>query len=470
MVATSNLGGLRDAWQQILHSLSSSVDSQKFDAFIAPLTVNESQSSSGLLVLETSSLFVARRLENEFLSLIVTTWQQLFGETIAINFVVKSADPTTGASIQRPSVVIKKPSIIEKKVTKTAKSDSSESFSLDENTVSQRYNFANFIVGSSNQFCHAAALQISENPGKTFNPLFIYGGVGLGKTHLLNAIANEVKLKHRGKRIIFLSAEAFTNALISSLRTGKMNLFKDELRSADVLLLDDIQFVAGKERTQEELFHTFNALYSSGAQIILTSDRMPQELNGIEDRLRTRFSWGLTADIQPPDFETRVAILKKRAETENIIISDAVISLIAEKVSHNVRELEGALTRVHALSSLQHQPITMALAESVISKLVKPKVIQITVEQIKLVVARHFRIKVSDMTSKRRSRNICHPRQIAMFLCRRHTTASYPEIGSAFGGRDHSSVIHAANVIGEQVRKDYEVQMLIKQIESDLYQ
>ncbi len=469
MLGTSNHGSLGDAWKQTLQKISTLIDRQKFDAFLVPLILNESQSSSSSLVLETSSLLIAQRLESEFGLMIAEAWAELFGNIISIKFSVKSsAQPT--ANNNRPAVVIKRPEVVNSIVKKFEKAEKTERFALDEGTVSPRYTFSNFIVGASNQFCHAAALQIAENPGKTFNPLFIYGGVGLGKTHLLNAIANEVKRRHRSKRIIFLSSEAFTNGLINSLRTGKMNLFKDELRSADVLLLDDIQFVAGKERTQEELFHTFNTLYSAGAQIILTSDKMPQELNGIEDRLRTRFSWGLTADLQPPDFETRLAILRKKADTDGIVVSDKILSLVAEKISHNVRELEGALTRIHALSSLQHQPISMSMTETVISKLVSPKVVQITVEQIKLVVSRRFKIKVVDLISKRRSRNICHPRQIAMFLCRRHTTASYPEIGAAFGGRDHSSVIHAATVIGEQSKKDYEVQMLIKEIEADLYQ
>jgi len=334
--------------------------------------------------------------------------------------------------------------------------------------INPRYTFTNFVVGSSNEFGHAAAMRVAEQPGRSYNPLFIYGGVGLGKTHLLHAIANAVVARNPKAHILYMSSETFTNDLISALRTEKMNDFKKRLRSVELLLIDDIQFLCGKERTQEEFFHTFNALYDAKHQIVVTSDRIPQEMPGMEERLQTRFSWGLTADLQAPDFETRVAILNRKAAAESIHLPIDVAHLIAEKISSNVRELEGALTRLHALSSLQGSAIDVPFTMSALRPMLLPKTVNINVDDIKKSICDFFNIRVSEMVSKKRSRNLSYPRHIAMYLCRKHTTLSYPEIGENFGGRDHSSVIHASNVVATKVAHDPDTKQLVVELERRL--
>lgn len=337
------------------------------------------------------------------------------------------------------------------------------------NNINPRYTFADFVVGNSNQFCHAAAMRVAEKPGQSYNPLFIYGGVGLGKTHLLHAIGNAVLARSPSSRVLYMSSETFTNELILALRHAKMEDFKRKLRAIEVLLIDDIQFISGKERTQEEFFHTFNALYSAKRQIVITSDKIPTDIPGIEERLQTRFSWGLTADLQAPDFETRVAILKQKAILEEFQLPHEVSHLIAERISSNVRELEGALTRLHAMSSIQSVPISLDMAKTALKPLLQPKVVNITVDDIKKAVSNHFEIKVSDIISKRRTKNLSFPRHVAMYLCRKHTTASYPEIGEHFGGRDHSSVIHAASVVSSKLSTDAKVKELIENIEKIVF-
>ncbi|MFO0417618.1 MAG: chromosomal replication initiator protein DnaA [Pseudomonadota bacterium] len=337
------------------------------------------------------------------------------------------------------------------------------------NNINPRYTFADFVVGNSNQFCHAAAMRVAEKPGQSYNPLFIYGGVGLGKTHLLHAIGNAVLERSPSSRVLYMSSETFTNELILALRHAKMDEFKRKLRAIEVLLIDDIQFISGKERTQEEFFHTFNALYSAKRQIVITSDKIPTDIPGIEERLQTRFSWGLTADLQAPDFETRVAILKQKALLEQFQLPHEVSHLIAERISSNVRELEGALTRLHAMSSIQSVPISLEMAKSALKPLLQPKVVNVTVDDIKKAVANHFNLKVTEIVSKRRTKNLSFPRHIAMYLCRKHTTASYPEIGEHFGGRDHSSVIHAASVVSSKLSTDRAVKEAIENIEKSIF-
>jgi chromosomal replication initiator protein len=337
------------------------------------------------------------------------------------------------------------------------------------NNINPRYTFSDFVVGNSNQFCHAAAMRVAEKPGQSYNPLFIYGGVGLGKTHLLHAIGNTVIERSPSSRVLYMSSETFTNELILALRHAKMEEFKRKLRTIEVLLIDDIQFISGKERTQEEFFHTFNALYSAKRQIVITSDKIPTDIPGIEERLQTRFSWGLTADLQAPDFETRVAILKQKAILEEFQLPHEVSHLIAERISSNVRELEGALTRLHAMSSIQSVPISLEMAKAALKPLLQPKVVNVTVDDIKKAVSNHFSLKVSEIISKRRTKNLSFPRHIAMYLCRKHTTASYPEIGEHFGGRDHSSVIHAASVVSSKLSTDAKVKEIIDRIEKLIF-
>ena len=317
-------------------------------------------------------------------------------------------------------------------------------------TLIPRYTFENFVVGASNQFAHAACVAVANRPADHYNPLFIYGGVGLGKTHLVNAVGHHLLERNPGQKVVYTTFESFMNQLIGSLRRDRMNEFKSRFRSIDVLILDDIQFIAGKERTQEEFFHTFNSLYENHKQIILTSDRFPKEIPNLEDRLRNRFEWGLTADIQPPDIETRIAILCKKAEEEEIDLPQEVANFLATNIWSNVRELEGSLTRLGAFASLTKVEITIDLAQEVLRHTLKDNEKQVTVRNIQKAICEHFDVKISDLKSKRRTKNLALARQMAMYLCRKFTSTSFPAIGAEFGGRDHSTVIHASKTIEQK--------------------
>ncbi len=321
-------------------------------------------------------------------------------------------------------------------------------------TLIPRYTFENFVVGASNQFAHAACVAVANRPADHYNPLFIYGGVGLGKTHLVNAVGHRLLERNPGQKVVYTTFESFMNQLIGSLRRDRMNEFKSRFRSIDVLILDDIQFIAGKERTQEEFFHTFNSLYENHKQIILTSDRFPKEIPNLEDRLRNRFEWGLTADIQPPDIETRIAILCKKAEEEEIDLPQEVANFLATNIWSNVRELEGSLTRLGAFASLTKVEITIDLAKEVLRHTLKDNEKQVTVRNIQKAICEHFDVKISDLKSKRRTKNLALARQMAMYLCRKFTSTSFPAIGAEFGGRDHSTVIHASKTIEQKTVTD----------------
>lgn len=333
-----------------------------------------------------------------------------------------------------------------------------------------KYTFENFVVGSSNQFANAACLAVANNPGKVYNPLFIYGGVGLGKTHLLNAVGNFL-VSHHGmsdSRICYVTAEEFTNELINSLRFEKMEDFRNRFRKMDVLLIDDIQFIAGKERTQAEFFHTFNALYDNAKQIVVTSDKFPKEIPNFEERLRSRFEWGLIADIQPPDLETKVAILNKKAEFENVILPQDVAFYLASNIEHNIRVLEGSLIRLGAFASLHNIPISMDLAKEVMGHIIKDKKKEITIEMIIKEVATHFSIKTSDLKSTKRIKSIMTPRQVAIYLSRRLTSYSLVSIGEKFGGKDHATVIHSIKKIEEEMNTKKELKETVEKIETKI--
>jgi chromosomal replication initiator protein len=313
--------------------------------------------------------------------------------------------------------------------------------------VNLKYSFENFVVGSCNQFAHAASLAVADAPSKTYNPLYIYGGVGLGKTHLMCAIGHRVKEQNRHLRLCYITAEKFMNELINAIRYDQTMTFREKYRSIDVLLIDDIQFMAGKERTQEEFFHTFNALYEGQKQIVISSDCPPREIPTLEERLHSRFEWGLIADIQPPDLETKVAILRKKAENEKLNLPDNVALFIANKIRSNIRELEGSLVRLTALSSLRGEPINISLAQDALKNLVEDQERAITIEGIQKVVAEYYGLRVADLKSKSNARNIALPRQVAMFLCKTLTKASLPEVGREFGGKHHTTVLHSINKI-----------------------
>jgi chromosomal replication initiator protein len=336
--------------------------------------------------------------------------------------------------------------------------------------LEKKYTFQTFVVGPSNQFAHASAKAVADAPGRSYNPLFIYSGVGLGKTHLVNAIGHQVQSTNPRAKVAYLSSEQFTNELINHLSRQKMEDFRQKYRNMDVLIIDDIQFIAGKDRTQEEFFHTFNALYESQKQIVLTSDRQPKEIPDIEDRLRSRFEAGLIADIQPPDLETRIAILRRKAQYEGIRLPEDVASYLASVLKNNIRELEGGLKRLGAIASLTNTEITVDLAKNELRHLIDTREKLITPDRIQKVVADSFGVRSSDLKSKRRTNTIVLPRQVAMYLCRSLAALSLPETGNFFGGRDHSTVIHAIKTIEDKKEKDPElkarIEMITKQLRS----
>ncbi|MBI1820199.1 MAG: chromosomal replication initiator protein DnaA [Nitrospirae bacterium] len=330
--------------------------------------------------------------------------------------------------------------------------------------LNAKHVFSSFVVGSSNQFAHAASLKVAEEPGKTYNPLFLYGGAGLGKTHLLNAIGNAMYAKNNGLNIVYLPSEKFTNELINSIRYDKMPEFRGKYRHIDVLLIDDIQFIQGKERTQEEFFHTFNTLYEDNKQIVLSSDRSTKEMSDIEERLRSRFEMGLIADIQPPDLETRIAILKKKADAEKTNLPDDLALFLATHIKNNIRVLEGSLNRVGAFSSLTGETLSIDLARRVLQDIIVEKKKMITPEDIQKIVSEKLHIKINEMKSKKRTKNLVFPRQLAMYLCRELTELSFPEIGKHFGGKDHSTVIHACRQVEKLNQADGEGKALIDRL------
>ena len=340
-----------------------------------------------------------------------------------------------------------------------------------ESALNPKYTFDTFVIGNSNRFAHAACVAVAESPARAYNPLFLYGGVGLGKTHLMHAIGHSIMKEQNDAKVVYVSSEKFTNELINSIKSDKNEEFRDKYRNVDILLIDDIQFIAGKEGTQEEFFHTFNALHEANKQIIISSDRPPKEIPTLEDRLRSRFEMGLIADIQPPDFETRIAILKTKAQIENIDIPNEVMNYIATYIKSNIRELEGALTRVVAYSSLINKDISYDLAVEALKDIVTTSESQeISVNRIKEKVSTAFGIKMDDFNSKKRTRTIAYPRQIAMYLSRELTDLSLPKIGNEFGGRDHTTVIHAHDKISKdlELEKNSELKEKISKIIAEL--
>ena len=435
-------------WNKSREVLKDRLDPQIYTAWIKPLNlvkteqdISQPAKGESYEVLAPNK-FCRDHISKHYAELITSTLEDLIGRQKVTLSVKSSESPAKTIQTQPFSVQPRQKIKIERPLKQPS----------DDSNLNPKYNFFNFIVGTCNQFAHAASLKVSEQPGTVYNPLFIYGGVGLGKTHLVNAIGNAVR--RRGKKVLFISSEYFLNELIHALRTKSMSEFKNRFRSIDVLIIDDIQFISGKESTQEEFFHTFNDLYQKHKQIILTSDKLPQDLVKIEDRLRTRFSSGLLADIQSPDFETRVAILTKKSETSGIELPLDVAQFLAQQINSNVRELEGALNRIEALSSINKCPITLELAQNAMKAVGKSTRREYSTDQIQEAVAAYYRVSPSDLLGKRRTSNIAAARHIAMFLCRTLTARSYPEIGALFGGRDHSTVIHACKLIEEKLIND----------------
>jgi chromosomal replication initiator protein len=358
--------------------------------------------------------------------------------------------------------------ITEEKLEKIAESLSmTDEFALKRN-LNPRYTFQCFVVGSCNQLAHAAALSVTDHLGKSYNPLFIYGGVGLGKTHLMSAIGYEVLAKDKSKKISFSTSEEFTNELINAIRFDRMVDFRNKYRNVDLLMIDDIQFLAGKERTQEEFFHTFNAIFEAGKQIVITSDRIPSEISEMEHRLHSRFSWGLVVDIGPPDLETKMAILKRKANDSFIELPDDVAYFLAEQVQSNIRELEGYLTRVVATSALQGLPLTRDLAKLALKEMLQRQIKNVTIEDIIGHISKTFNVRVADIKSKKKHKLYSLPRQVGMYLSRDLTELSYPDIGTSFGGKDHSTVIYACRKIEKKMEQDTHFKNLVEGIKKDI--
>ena len=335
-------------------------------------------------------------------------------------------------------------------------------------SLNPKYTFSTFVVGNNNRFAHAAAFAVAESPAASYNPLFLYGGVGLGKTHLMHAIGNEIYKNNKDSKILYVTSETFTNQFINAIKDNTNDQFRNKYRNIDVLLIDDIQFIAGKERIQEEFFHTFNSLHENGKQIILSSDKPPKDVPLLEDRLKSRFEWGLIADISTPDYETRLAILRKKTQTDKIIVDDEILCNIANKVESNIRELEGALNKIVAIASLTNSPITMEMSEKAINDITSQKEKIISSDYIQEVVCNYFNINIKDLRSSKRSNDIAYPRQIAMYLAREVAHLSFPKIGDDFGKRDHSTVMHAYNKISKEIKENSNTKLIVESVKNIL--
>ena len=422
-------------WEKAAERLNEQLGKTSFETWILPLKPRLEGDTN--LVLEAPDSFFMDWVEKNYRQLIQEIVNNLASEGVRV---------TIGVMSDRDAALL--PSA-QQAVKAAAPQESLAGINLNA-----RYTFENFVVGPSNRHAHAYSLAVAESPAKTYNPLFIYGGVGLGKTHLMQAICHRIKKQFNNAKIFYITSERFTNELIDAIQHHSTVAFRQKYRSADVLVIDDIQFIAGKESTQEEFFNTFNTLYDAHKQIIISSDRPPKEIANLQDRLVSRFSWGLTTDIQPPDIETRVAILKKKIEREHVSVPDDVIFFIAQLIKTNIRELEGALIRIIACSLLEEKPISLDLAKDVLKDLLKEPKKLITVDFIQRCVAEEFGISLHELKTRRRNKKIVLPRQIAMYISRELTDLSLPEIGDFFGGKDHTTVLHSYNKIKEEVSKD----------------
>ena len=456
----------QNAWMRILAALEMKVNRQSFHTWLKPTRFSHANGRTVFVRIPSAQF---QHIGDRYADLIHEAIDHLSLEVDEVRFVTAEDDPAApktredGGFAPLPSHSPNAPqgsappSGSHRPAGLQPQMPSAEQGKFDWNTaalLNQRYLFENFVIGSGNQFAHAASQAVAERPSKAYNPLFLYGGVGMGKTHLMHAIGHEVRRRNPHATISYVSGEKFTNEMIDSMRNNRQTSFRDKFRTVDVLLIDDIQFLAGKERTQEEFFHTFNALHESMKQIVIASDRPPKELADFEDRLRSRFEWGLIADIQPPDLETKVAILQKKAESEQTVLPIDVAMFIASNVRTNVRELEGALIRLVAWCSLHGVEITLATAQQCLKQFIDTQVRKITIEAIQRATAEQFGMKISELKQKNNSRQIVVPRQIAMYLAKQMTEASLPEIGRQFGGKHHTTVMHSIAKIDEQRRTD----------------
>ncbi|MDI3299658.1 MAG: chromosomal replication initiator protein DnaA [Bacillota bacterium] len=452
---------LAQVWTQAVQNLEASVPAPTFH-FIRetePIALHDDT-----LILGVRNSFTRDYLQDHVALLLQRQLAELLRREVRLEFVVPpETSAETGEARAQDEVAAALSAAVQAHVAQ-------RSGSIGQ-PLNPRYTFETFVVGSSNRLAHAASLAVADAPARAYNPLFIYGGAGLGKTHLMQAVAHRTLARHPGIRVAYVSCETFANELINAIRDRRTVEFRNRYRNVDVLLVDDIQFLAGKESTQEEFFHTFNALHEANRQIIVSSDRPPKEIPTLEERLRSRFEWGLISDIQPPDFETRLAILRAKAAADNLEIDDGILVYIAEHVRTNIRELEGALIRLVAYTSFKHLPLTLEVAKESLQDFVTPGPDRmVTIEVIQRVVAEYYGLDVQELKVHRRTRAVAYPRQIAMYLCRKLTDASLPKIGEEFGGRDHTTVLHAFNKVEADVQRDPSlaatIDHLVRQIRS----
>lgn len=440
---------LEEIWTSTLEFLKKELAGVNFNTWfniVTPLSLRDN-----VITIGVPNEFTKKIWEDRYADMVIETLRSITGDEYSLKIELFNQETETK--------IVKAPEIKAPNIDPGFSSAS----------LNPKYTFDNFVIGESNRFAHAASLAAAQSPGVVYNPLFIYGGVGLGKTHLMHAIGNYMLSQNPNLKVVYVSSEKFTNELINSILKDKNSEFRNKYRNVDVLLVDDIQFIAGKESTQEEFFHTFNTLHDDNKQIVLTSDKPPKEIPELEDRIRSRFEWGLSADIQAPDLETRIAILRKKAELERFHVNDEVMLYIAKNMKSNIRELEGALTKVVAYSILSNQEITIEQAQKALKDIMsesKPK--EVTIKLIKEVVAKYYKITVEDIESKKRPKSIAFPRQIAMHISRELTDLSLPKIGEAFGGRDHTTVMYAYDKIAKDMEKDYKLRAEVEGIITEL--
>jgi chromosomal replication initiator protein len=433
-------------WDKFLERVKSRVSINTFNTWFQPTRLN--RADSDIIYVQIPTTVFRQVLTRTYGEIVKAVFHELGVPAMRVQYVCTEEEPVAAAAVAATASI------------KQSKLD----FESSDHQLNTRYTFDSFVVGKSNEFAHAASRAVAEQPSKAYNPLFLYGGVGMGKTHLMHAIGHTIKQRNPAARLSYVSAEKFTIEVINSLRFDKMFSFRERFHTVDVLLVDDIQFIAGKERTQEEFFHTFNALYEQHKQIVISSDCLPKDINSIEERLRSRFEWGLIADIQPPDLETKIAILQKKAENDRFVLPDDVAEYIARAIKSNVRELEGALTRLMAYASLTGAAVSLATAQQVLRNIIASQEKRVTIEVIQKRVSEHFNLREQDLKVRSNTRAIAFPRQVAMYIVKQLTTASLPEIGRQFGGKHHTTVLHSINKIEEMRRSDKELNRTITRL------
>jgi chromosomal replication initiator protein len=456
-----------NVWGRILHSLKGRLNQQTLDTWFSPIQFESLDSSQHVIRLRAPNQVIKDTVVTNYGKVLAESLNDLRLSGYSVGWVVGKITDWVPENLAVGS--------------ETVTHDDSESISTpatvtevspappSEPALSSKYTYESFVVGTCNQFAHAASKAVAEAPGRTYNPLYLYGGVGLGKTHLMHACGHAIKSRNQHLKLCYISSERFMNDLINAIRYDKTQSFREKYRSVDVLLIDDVQFMAGKERTQEEFFHTFNALYDQQKQIVISSDCPPREIPTLEERLHSRFEWGLIADIEPPDLETKIAIVKRKGDQMGVTIPDDVAMFIAGRVKSNIRELEGSLVRLIAIASLRGEPISKSLAQDAIRNIAKEEESGvITIQQIQKAVAQTYKLTNEELLSKNNARQISHPRQVAMYLCKSLTKHSYPEIGRAFGGKHHTTVMHSVEKIEAQVTTDETLQRLISELSESL--